>query len=234
MSTHVLRDAFMQHQTAVRGIILTANAVPLRLLPVVRPIIRSPVIRHADHQEGIPAAIPVTVAVMIPARQGLLKTIQARIQQQPNAGQDVTDVNPVRPVQVHPIPVLMPERPNVTADRAVTDVTIPAAQDKNRFLVLLLIKKSAFPLLNAERDVTNVNIIRIVMSRQNPARMVVHLTTPAADVPAVIQIRHTAIVTLVRADILLPALTDTAVHLIKDVPAARPAALNVINANRLR
>ena len=26
-STHVLRDAFMQHQTAVRGIILTVNAV---------------------------------------------------------------------------------------------------------------------------------------------------------------------------------------------------------------
>ena len=145
MSTPVLRDGFMQHQTAVRGIILTANAVPLLLPPVVRPIIRSPVIRHADHQEGIPAAIPVIVAVMIPAvmipaRQGLLKTIQARIQQQPNAGQDVTDVNPVRPVQVHPIPVLMPEQLNVTADRAVTDVTIPAAQDKNPYPVPRLIK----------------------------------------------------------------------------------------------
>ena len=72
------------------------------------------------------------------------------------------------------------------------------------------------------------------MSRQNPARMVVHLTTPAADVPAVIQIRHTAIVTLVRADILLPALTDTAVHLIKDVPAVYKAVLNVINVTLLR
>ena len=128
------------HGELVHGIILTANAVPLLLLPVVRPIIKSPVTRHADHQEGIPAAIPVIVAVMIPARQGLLKTIQARIQQQPNAGQDVTDVNPVRPVQVHPIPVLMPERPNVTADRAVTDVTIPAAQDKNPYPVPRLIK----------------------------------------------------------------------------------------------
>ena len=48
MSTPVLRDGFMPPQTAVRGIILTANAVPLLLLPVVRPIIKSPVIRPAD------------------------------------------------------------------------------------------------------------------------------------------------------------------------------------------
>ena len=86
------------------------------------------------------------------------------------------------------------------------------------------------------------------MSRQNPARMVVHLTTPAADVPAVIQIRRTATVILARADIrhlvltdtavhLIKAradirhlvLTDTAVHLIKDVPAVYKAVLNVIN-----
>ena len=67
------------------------------------------------------------------------------------------------------------------------------------------------------------------MSRQNPARMVVHLTTPAADVPAVIQIRHTATVILVRADIRHHVLTDTAVHLIKDVPAVYKAVLNVIN-----
>ena len=135
MSILVLPDGFMLPQTAVPGIILTVNAAPLLLLPVVRPIIKSPVTRHADHQEGIPAAIPVIVAVMIPARQGLLKTIPVLMPQQPNAGQDVTDVNPVRPVQVHPIPVLMPERPNVTADRAVTDVTIPAAQDKNPYPV---------------------------------------------------------------------------------------------------
>ena len=47
MSTPVLRDAFMQHQTAVHGIILTVNAVPLLRPPDVRPIIRSPVTRHA-------------------------------------------------------------------------------------------------------------------------------------------------------------------------------------------
>ena len=140
MSTPAPRGGFMQHQTAVRGIIRTVNAVPLLLLPVVRPIIKSPVTRHADHQEGIPAAIPVIVAVMIPARQGLLKTIPVLMPQQPNAGQDVTDVNPVRPVQVHPIPDLMPERPNVTADKAVINVMIPVAQDKNLFLVPRLIK----------------------------------------------------------------------------------------------
>ena len=48
MSTPALRGAFMQHQTAARGIILTANAVPLLLRPDVRPIIRSPVTHHAD------------------------------------------------------------------------------------------------------------------------------------------------------------------------------------------
>ena len=114
-------------------------------------------IRHADHQEGIPAAIPVIVAVMIPARQGLLKTIPVLMPQQPNAGQDVTDVNPVRPVQVHLIPVLMPEQLNVTADRAVTDVTIPVEREKNQYPVLQLIKKSVFPLPNAEIAVMSVN-----------------------------------------------------------------------------
>ena len=64
--------------------------------------------------------------------------------------------------------------------------------------------------------------------------MVVHLTTPAAGVPAVIQIRRTATVILARADILLLAQTDTAVHLIKDVPAVYKAVLNVINVTLLR
>ena len=141
MSTPALPDVCINQLTAVRGIIRTVNAVPLLLLPVVRPIIRSPVTRHADHQEGIPAVIPVIAVVMTIVRQVLLKTIPVLMPQQPNADQDVTDVNLVRPVQVLLIPVLMPERLNVTADRAVTDVTIPAAQDKNQFLVLLLTKK---------------------------------------------------------------------------------------------
>ena len=63
----------------------------------------------------------------------------------------------VHPVQALLIPDLMPERPNVTADRAVTDVTIPAEQVKNRFLVLLLIKKSVYQQPNAEIAVMSVN-----------------------------------------------------------------------------
>lgn len=80
----------------------------------------------------------------------------------------------------------------------------------------------------------SADIIQTVPFLQNPARMVVHLTTPAADVPAVIQIRRTATVILARADIRHLVLTDTAVHLIKDVPAVYKAVLNVINVTLLR
>ena len=38
MSTPVLPDGFMQHQTAVSGIPLTASAVPPRPRPAVRPV----------------------------------------------------------------------------------------------------------------------------------------------------------------------------------------------------
>ena len=40
MSILVLRGGFMPPQTVVRGIVLTVNAVPLLLLPVVRRIIK--------------------------------------------------------------------------------------------------------------------------------------------------------------------------------------------------
>ena len=40
MSTLVLRDGCINRRTVVRGIILTVNAVPLLLLPVVRRIIK--------------------------------------------------------------------------------------------------------------------------------------------------------------------------------------------------
>ena len=43
---------------------------------------------------------------MIPVRQGLLKITPDHIQQQPNAGQDVTDVKTVLPAALL-IPVLM-------------------------------------------------------------------------------------------------------------------------------
>ena len=157
MSTPVLRAGFMQHQTAVRGIIRTANAVPLLLQPDVRLIIRSPVTHHADHQEGIPAVIPVIAVVMTTVRPVLLKIIPVLMPQQPNAGQDVTDVKLVHPVQALLIPDLMPEQPNVTADRAVTDVTIPAEREKNQYPVLQLIKRSVYQQPNAEIAVMSVN-----------------------------------------------------------------------------
>ena len=119
------------------------------ILPVVLP-------------ERIPAVIPVIVAAMTTARQVLLKTIPDHTQRQPSAGQDVTDVNPVRPVPARLTLVLMPEQPNVTADRAVINVMIPVAQDKNRFLVLRRMSKQKYQQPNAEPLVMNVNITLIV------------------------------------------------------------------------
>ena len=137
MSTLVLRDGCINRQTVVRGIILTANAVQLLLLPVVRLIIRLPVIRPAAHPVLILADILVTAAVMTPVRPELLKTIQARIQQQPNAAQDVTDVKTVLQ-EVRLIPVLMSVLPNAEAAMpAMTHVNL----GKNPFLVLQRIKR---------------------------------------------------------------------------------------------
>ena len=102
----------MLPQTVVRGIILTVNAVPLLLLPDVRPIIRLPVILLAVHPERIPADIPVTDVVMTTVRQGLLKITPAHIQQQPNAVQDVTGVKTVLP-EARLTPELMSDLLNV-------------------------------------------------------------------------------------------------------------------------
>ena len=124
MSTLVLRDGCMLPQTAVPGIILTANAVQLLLLPVVRPIIRLPVIRHADHPAWIPADILVIAVVMTTVRQGLLKITPDHIQQQPNAAQDVTDVKTVLP-EARLTPGLMSDLLNVVhAMPATTHVNL--------------------------------------------------------------------------------------------------------------
>ena len=109
MSTPALRDVFMPQQNAARGIIPMVHAVLLQLPPDVRPIIKSTV------QEllpvPIPAVTPAIAAAMIPVRPGLLKTIPDLIQQQPSAGQDVTDVKTVLPAALL-IPVLMSDLPN--------------------------------------------------------------------------------------------------------------------------
>ena len=132
MSTLVLRDAFTQRQTVVRGIALTANAVPLLLLPDVRPIIRLPATRPAAHPVLILADIPVIAVVMIPARPELLKTITDLMLLLPNAAQDVTDVKTVLPA-AGLIPVLMSVLPNVEAAMLVLT---PAAQGRNPYLAL--------------------------------------------------------------------------------------------------
>ena len=132
MSTLVLRDGFMPHQTVARGIILTANVVPLLLLPDVRLIIKSPVIRPADHRERIPVVIPVIVAVMIPVRPVLLKTIQVPYLLIPNAVRPANVVKTVLPA-AGLIPVLMSGLPNAEAAMLVP---IPAAQVRNPYLAL--------------------------------------------------------------------------------------------------
>ena len=76
----------------------------------------------------------------------------------------------------------------------------------------------------------SADIIQTVPFLQNPVITAVLLTTPAINAPVVIQTRRTATATPARADILLPVLTDTAVHLIKDVPAVYKAVLNAISA----
>ena len=80
----------------------------------------------------------------------------------------------------------------------------------------------------------SADIIQTVPFLQNPVITAVLLTTLAINAPVVIQTRRTATATPARADILLPALTDTPVHLIKDVPAVYKAVLNVINVTLLR
>ena len=132
MSTLVLRDDCINRQTVVHGIVLTVNAVPLRLLPVVRPIIRLPATRHAAHPVLIPAAIPVTVAVMIPVRPVLLKTIPALYQLTPNAARPANAVKTVHPA-AGLIPVLMSDLPSAEAAMLVPT---PAAQGRSPYLAL--------------------------------------------------------------------------------------------------
>ena len=132
MSTLVLRDGCINRQTVVHGIVLTVNAVPPRLLPVVRPIIRLPATRPAAHREPIPAVIPVTAAVMIPVRPVLLKTIPALYQLTPNAARPANAVKTVLPA-AGLIPDLMLD---LQSAEAAMLVPIPAAQGRSPYLAL--------------------------------------------------------------------------------------------------
>ena len=135
MSILVLRGGFMPPLTVVRGIILMVNAAPLLLLPVVRPIIRLPAIRHADHPVLILADILVTVAVMTPVRPGLLKTIPALYQLTPNAVRPANAVKTVLPA-AGLIPDLTSDLPNAEAAMLVPT---PVAQVRSPYL--------AFPIM---------------------------------------------------------------------------------------
>ena len=129
MSTLVLRDGCINRQTAVHGIVLTVNAVPLRRRQVVRLTTAS--IVPELHPERIPAAIPVIVVVPIPVLQGL-KTIPALWPDIPNAVRPVTDVKTALPAALL-IPDLMSDLPSVGA---VMLVPTPAAQVRSPCLAL--------------------------------------------------------------------------------------------------
>ena len=92
MSIPVLRDGFMQLQTAARGILLTVNVVRHRLLPDVRltTVLTVPVLPPVL----MPAVTPVTAVVPIPVLP-VLKTIPAPWPDIPNAVRLVTDVKTV-------------------------------------------------------------------------------------------------------------------------------------------
>ena len=155
MSILVLRDGYMQLQTAVRGILLMVNAVPHRPLPDVRltTALTVPVLPPVP----MPVVTPVTVVVPIPVLP-VLKTIPAPWPDIPNAVRLVTDVKIVLPA-VRLIPVLMSDLPNAGL---VTPVPTPAGQVLNPSLVLQPKTRFGFLLPNAAPVVMNVNITQIV------------------------------------------------------------------------
>ena len=155
MSILVLQDAFMQLQTAVRGILLMVNAVPHRPLPDVR--LTTALTVPAPHPALTPAVIPVTVVVPIPVLP-VLKTIPAPWPDIPNAVRLVTDVKIVLPA-VRLIPVLMSDLQNAGL---VMLVPTPAGQVLNPSLALQPKTRFGFLLPNAAPVVMNVNITQIV------------------------------------------------------------------------
>ena len=72
MSTPVLRGGCIKDPNSVRGILLMVLVVPLRLRPVVRPIIPLTVTLLVVLPVPIPAAIHVIAAAMIPVRPAKL------------------------------------------------------------------------------------------------------------------------------------------------------------------
>ena len=157
MSTLVLRDGFMQLQTAVRGILLMVNAARRRPLPDVRLITVLTVMPRAVRPVPMPAGIPVTAVVPIPVREGL-KTIPVLMPRRLNAVQLAITVKTVLPVALL-IPALTSGLQNAGL---VMLVLIPVGQVLNPSLVLRPKTKSGFLLPNAAPVVMNANITQIV------------------------------------------------------------------------
>ena len=78
MSIPVLPDGFMPLQTVVSGTVPTASAVPLRLRPVVRPIIPLTVTLLVVLPVPIPSVTHVIAAVPTNVREGLRTTAEAK------------------------------------------------------------------------------------------------------------------------------------------------------------
>ena len=156
MSTLVLRDGFMQLQTAARGILLMVNAVPHRPLPDVRltTALTVPVLPPVP----MPADIPVTAVAMTIVRPERLKTIPVPYLLIPNAVRPVSVVKTVLPAALL-IPVLMSALPNAGL---VTLVPTPAGQVLNLSLALRPRIRLKFQQPSAEPLVILVKLIRIV------------------------------------------------------------------------
>ena len=156
MSILVLRDAFMQLQTAARGILLMVNAVPHRPLPDVRltTVLTVPALLPVP----TPADIPVINVVMTTVRPERLKTIPVPYLLIPNAVRPVSVVKTVLPA-AHLIPGLMSGLPNAGL---VTLVPTPAERVLNLSLALRPRIRLKFQQPSAEPLVILVKLIRIV------------------------------------------------------------------------
>ena len=156
MSIPVLRDGCMQPQTGVLMIILTANAVPLLLLPDVRAITAFPV--PAVPTVKTPADTPATDVVTTLVRGAQKSIIPEAKPERPNAEHNVITVKTVHQ-EVRLIPVLMSVLPNA---EAVMHVPITAVPDRSLFPAPLITTKCVYLLRNAEPGVILASITPIV------------------------------------------------------------------------
>ena len=182
--THVLRGDYMLLQTAVRGILLMASAVPLRPRPVVRPITAYPV--PAAPMAKTLADTLVTNVVTTPVRDARKNIIPEAKPEKPNAERSAITVKTALPA-ILLTPVLMPELRNVVP---VITVPIPAVPVRSPCLVPLLIIKYAYLRPNAEPAAMNANITLTVPQQIKIVIMVALIQTLAVNVRDASQLRR--------------------------------------------